>query len=306
MAEDKIWYVRTENGNVYGPATASSLVAWAKDGRIDPASYVSANRTDWVPAQLIPDLEMDWLVETVPGEVFGPFNREVVIRLSKDGRLSESVSIYRRYELAVDQDPEPVEKRVEVPVEKVVEKIVEKRVEVPVEKRVEVPVEKIVKVPVEKIVEKRVEVPVEKRVEVLVEKIVKVPVEKIVEKRVEVPVENRVVVPVEKIVKIPVEKIVEKRVEVPVEKIVEKVVKVPVEKIVERVVEVCPPACREPLSAQATSSVGSAPPLRASGTMFARAGRTRLAALEEAARRELAAAKKMGKGGPFSLFGGKR
>ena len=282
MAEDKIWYVRTEDGNVYGPATASSLVAWAKDGRIDPASYVSANRTEWVPAQLIPDLEMDWLVETVPGEVFGPFNREVVIRLANDGQLPESASVYRRYELAVDQDPQPVEK------------IVEKVVEVPVEKVVE----KVVEVPVEKIVEKVVEVPVEK----IVEKVVEVPVEKVVEKVVEVPVEKIV----EKVVEVPVEKIVEKVVEVPVEKVVEKIVEVPVEKIVEKVVEVCPPTCREPMSTKAVLPVGGVPPLRAPGTMFARVGRNKLAALEEAARRELAAANKMGKGGLSGLFGGKR
>ena len=244
-----------------------SLKAWAQEGRIEPNGFVSNDRRKWTPAPQMAELEMKWVVEPEQGKFFGPFNRDVVVRLSATGAIHKGAKIYRLHELPADQDPKPqvveklVEKRVEVPVEKVVEK----QVEVPVEKRVEVPVEKLVEkrveVPVEKLVEKRVEVPVEKvvekRVEVPVEKIVEkvvvkeVPVEKIVEKRVEVPVEKivekRVEVPVEKIVEkvvvkeVPVEKIVEKRVEVPVEKIVEKVVEkrveVPVERIVEKIVE---------------------------------------------------------------------
>ncbi len=220
MQDTRDWFVKSVDGKVYGPAKLSKLVEWAKDGRIEPTGFVSTDRVDWIEVGAVDALEMKWLVEVSPGDVFGPFHRELVINLFKNGTVPATARAYRLHEFPIDQDPPPVEKivekevRVEVPVE--VEKIVEKevRVEVPVEKIVEKEVR--VEVPVEKIVEKevRVEVPVE------VEKIVEVPVEKIVEKevRVEVPVE------VEKIVEVPVEKIVEKVVEVPVEKIVEKVV----------------------------------------------------------------------------------
>ena len=139
--------------------------------------------------------------------------------------------------------------------------------------------EVIKEVPVEKIVERRVEVPVEK----IVEKIVEVPVEKIVEKIVEV--EKRVEVPVEKIVE------VEKRVEVPVEKIVEKIVEV--EKPPRTTVVV--PEIVEP--------AGNEPPRRAGGKgMFGDVSRSGLEALEQAARRELAAAGKS----RFGFFGRKK
>ena len=178
----KEWFVRTEDGRVYGPADVASLVVWAKDGRIEPSGFVSRDRLNWVPAQLMPELEMKWLVETEPGKVFGPFNRALVVSLFSRGAVPTDAKAYRLHELPVDCDPPPVVK--EVPVEKVVEK--EVRVEVPVEKVVEKIVEKEVRVevPVEKIVEKevRVEVPVEK----VVEKIVEVPVEKIVERVIEV------------------------------------------------------------------------------------------------------------------------
>ena len=275
--------MRMSDGNVYGPADVESLVSWAEEGRIEPTSSLSKDRIEWTPAQLMPELEMKWLVEVEPGKTTGPYNRKFLIASSADGSLPVEAKVYRLHEFPVDKDPPPtvVEKEVvrEVPVEKIVE--VEKRVEVPVEKVVE----KIVEVPVEKIVEKRVEVPVEKIVEKEVIKEVPVEVEKIVEKIVEV--EKRVEVPVEKIV----EKIVEKRVEVPVEKIVEKIVEV--EKPPRTTVVV--PEIIEP--------AGNEPPRRAASSgIFGEVNRSSLEALEQAARRELAAAGKS----RFGFFGRKK
>ena len=264
------WYVRTADGRVYGPADVASLVAWARDGRIEPTGFVSRDRLSWTPAQLMPELEMKWLVETEPGKVFGPFNRALVVSLFSRKSVPDGAKAYRLHELPVECDPPPVE------VEKIVEKVVEKEV------RVEVPVEKIV----EKVVEKEV------RVEVPVEKVV----EKVVEKEV------RVEVPVEKIV----EKVVEKevRVEVPVEKIVEKVVEVPVEKIVEKVIEVVPPARTGIVVPDAQDPVGGVPPVRSPGAIFGNLDRGRLAALEAAAQRELAKGGRLGVAA--RLFGRKR
>ena len=275
------------DGNVYGPADVASLVSWAEDGRIDPSSSLSKDRIKWTPAQLMGELEMKWLVELEPGKPLGPYNRKFLVASLADGSLPADAKAYRLHEFPIEQDPPPtvVEKEVirEVPVEKIVE--VEKRVEVPVEKIVE----KIVEVPVEKIVEKRVEVPVEK----IVEKIVEVPVEKIVEKRVEVPVEKIVEKEVIKEVPVEVEKIVE----------VEKRVEVPVEKIVEKIVEVEKPPRTTVVVPEILEPAGNEPPRRAGGKgMFGDVSRSGLEALEQAARRELAAAGKS----RFSFFGRKK
>ena len=155
MPNVKNWYVRTEEGKVYGPADKEALLGWAKDGRIEPTSFVSSDRISWMPAQLLPELEMKWLVEVKPGKVYGPFHRAVVSGLFRNRVIDASAKAYRLHEFAIDEDPPPVEKIVEKIVEVPVEKIVEKVVEVPVEKIVE----KVVEVPVEKIVEKVVEVP---------------------------------------------------------------------------------------------------------------------------------------------------
>lgn len=227
MNDRKEWYVRMSDGNVYGPADVAALVSWAEDGRVDPSSSLSKDRIKWTPAQLMPELEMKWLVEIEPGKPLGPYNRKFLIASCADGSLPATAKVYRLHEFPVDQDPPPV----------VVEKIVEKRVEVPIEK--------------------------------IVEKIVEVPVEKIVEKIVEV----------------------EKRVEVPVEKIVEKIVEV--EKPPRTTVVV--PEVVEPS--------GNEPPRRAGGAgLFGDVSRSGLEALEQAARRELAAAGK----NRFGFFGRKK
>jgi len=166
------FFIRSETGSVYGPADFDTLVSWAEEGRVSATGFVSRDRRSWIPAQLMDELQMKWIVEAEPGRFFGPFNRKFLVKLYKAGEIPEGAAVYSRHDLPPDRDPEPV--KVEVPVEKIVEKIVEKRVEVPVEKIVE------------KIVEKRVEVPVEKIVEKIVEKRVEVPVEKIVEKIIEV------------------------------------------------------------------------------------------------------------------------
>jgi hypothetical protein len=133
------------------------------------------------------------------------------------------------------------------------------------------------------------EVPVEK----IVEKIVEVPVEKIVEKRVEVPVEKIVEKEVIKEVPVEVEKIVE----------VEKRVEVPVEKIVEKIVEVEKPPRTTVVVPEILEPAGNEPPRRSGGKgMFGDVSRSGLEALEQAARRELAAAGKS----RFSFFGRKK
>ena len=227
--DDKIWYVRSEEGAVYGPASSASLLDWVKDGRVTPSGYVSKDRINWVPPQTLPELEMKWLIETELGKYFGPFHRELVKQLVADGSVPSGARIYCAWEIPVDKDPDPV----------VVEKIVEKPVEVIKEVRVEVPVEKIV----------------------------------------------------------------EKIIEVPVEKVVEKIVEVPVEKIVERIVEVEAPPRKELVVPEVIEASGNEPPPVMPGKIFKGMDRSSLAALEAAARSELAKGHRFGIGG--GLFGRK-
>ena len=133
MDSAKEWYVKTADGNVYGPADVASLVAWAEDGRVDATSSLSKNRVDWMSAELMDELGMKWLVRLEPGKTLGPYNRKFLVVLNAEGALPPHAKVFRQHELPIDQDPPPA----------VVE--VERRVEVPVEKIVEVPVDRVVR-----------------------------------------------------------------------------------------------------------------------------------------------------------------
>ena len=117
----KEWYYRTEDGHRYGPATKASLAEWAKEGRILPSGFVSKNQNEWIPAQLMPELELKWVIETEPGKFSGPYHRDFLSRLSSSGAIPAGVKIYRSHDLPVNEDPPPVEKIVEKVVEKIVE-----------------------------------------------------------------------------------------------------------------------------------------------------------------------------------------
>lgn len=120
MAEETKWYVKTEDGKVYGPATVSTLVSWARTGQVLPLHELSSDRRHWSPACEMKELEMKWMIELEPGKIFGPFNRALVIQVFKDGSAPAGSKAYRLHEYPIDQDPPP---KVVV---KVVEKVVEK------------------------------------------------------------------------------------------------------------------------------------------------------------------------------------
>ena len=84
---------------------------------------------------------------------------------------------------------------------------------------------------------------------------------------------------------------------------VEKRVEVPVEKIVEKIVEIEKPPRTTVVVPEVIEPTGNEPPRRFGGTgVFGEVNRSSLEALEQAARRELAAAGKS----RFSFFGRKK
>jgi hypothetical protein len=91
------WYVKGDDGKVFGPADDEKIVAWVKDGRIDPFAGVSNDLKQWKLASLVPMFEMDWIVENEPGRFYGPTHRAVVEDLVKTGSLSSTCRIYRDY-----------------------------------------------------------------------------------------------------------------------------------------------------------------------------------------------------------------
>jgi len=89
------WYVKNAEDKVFGPVDDAKLLAWVKDGRVDPFAGISNDLKTWKLASLEPSLEMDWIVENEPGRFYGPTHRAVVDDLLKSNALSGTCRIYR-------------------------------------------------------------------------------------------------------------------------------------------------------------------------------------------------------------------
>ena len=57
------WYVKNSDGKVFGPVDDAKLLAWVRDGRVEPFAGISNDLKTWRLASLEPSLEMDWIVE---------------------------------------------------------------------------------------------------------------------------------------------------------------------------------------------------------------------------------------------------
>ncbi len=71
---DANWYMRQPDGEIYGPTNITMLAEWAAQNRIVPGSEISEDMQNWIPAQELPDLKMEWAAHFPDGTVYEPFN----------------------------------------------------------------------------------------------------------------------------------------------------------------------------------------------------------------------------------------
>ena len=73
MDESKKWYLmKYEDGGVFGPVTFEQIRQWAVDAQISPLDKLSTDENTWLKAPMIPELEMDFLIEVSPDQYYGP------------------------------------------------------------------------------------------------------------------------------------------------------------------------------------------------------------------------------------------
>ena len=93
-ANPSLWFVKGEGDEVFGPIDTQTLLTWAKDSRIEPTFAVSHDRETWVLAPRVKELGMTWLVEPSAGTFYGPFNRAVVDGLLASGTIGRDARLY--------------------------------------------------------------------------------------------------------------------------------------------------------------------------------------------------------------------
>lgn len=67
------WYLSKHiDGELFGPVSLEQLSQWAAEASISPLDKVSCDAENWVKAPMIPELEMDYLLQVGPESYYGP------------------------------------------------------------------------------------------------------------------------------------------------------------------------------------------------------------------------------------------
>lgn len=94
MDENQNWYLmKHDDGAVFGPVPLDQLREWAVDAQISPLDKVSADEKSWVKAPMIPDLEMDYLIEVSPDQYYGPTTLGAVREFLQNNEINEDTII---------------------------------------------------------------------------------------------------------------------------------------------------------------------------------------------------------------------
>lgn len=73
MDDSQKWFLlKNDDGALFGPLPFAQLKQWALDAQVSPLDKISRDEKNWVKAPMVPELEMDYLVEVSPDQFYGP------------------------------------------------------------------------------------------------------------------------------------------------------------------------------------------------------------------------------------------
>src|SRR5688572_5298185 len=94
MDETQQWYLmKHDDGTLFGPIAFEQLRQWALDAQISPLDKVSTDEKNWVKAPMIPELEMDYLVEVSPDQYYGPTTLGAVREFLQAGEINTETPV---------------------------------------------------------------------------------------------------------------------------------------------------------------------------------------------------------------------
>ena len=89
MDDSPKWFLmKKADGAVFGPMPLSQLRQWALDACISPLDKVSSDEITWIKAPMLPELEMDYLLEVEPGLFYGPTTIGAIREFLTNGEIS--------------------------------------------------------------------------------------------------------------------------------------------------------------------------------------------------------------------------
>jgi hypothetical protein len=94
MATQEWYLLKAQDREVYGPIKLDQLQAWAAEAKIAPLDKVSNdNRTTWSRAPMVPQLQMDWLIEMPDNYLYGPTSVGTIQEFLATGEIDGNVTI---------------------------------------------------------------------------------------------------------------------------------------------------------------------------------------------------------------------
>lgn len=88
------WYLKKhENGEVFGPIPLERIREWARSAQVNSQDMLSNDNVIWNQAPMIPQMEMDWLVEVNEDLLYGPTTAETLLEFHQLGEISSETTI---------------------------------------------------------------------------------------------------------------------------------------------------------------------------------------------------------------------
>lgn len=88
------WFLKKhDNGEVFGPIRFDQILAWARAAQVNPQDMVSNDGETWTKAPMIPELEMDWLIELAPNLLYGPTTAGALTEFVRVGEIHRATRI---------------------------------------------------------------------------------------------------------------------------------------------------------------------------------------------------------------------
>jgi hypothetical protein len=88
-ASDK-WFLRKhEDQSIFGPVPFPKIHEWARSAQISPQDALSEDGIHWVKAPMVPELEMDWLVQVQEDVYYGPTTVGSVLEFYTLGEVNQ-------------------------------------------------------------------------------------------------------------------------------------------------------------------------------------------------------------------------
>lgn len=88
------WHLlKHDDGTVFGPVSFSQIKEWAEAAQISPLDKVSTDQHTWSKAPMIPELEMDWLLQMSDDHFYGPTTLPAIQEFIKEGEIDHETLV---------------------------------------------------------------------------------------------------------------------------------------------------------------------------------------------------------------------